>query len=109
MPEAEERRARRRRGRSITLRAFELALVVPMFAYIGHSIYTGADQFADPLIVIWIAAIMTVDLLPVPTTVSSVAFSLSFPAGALGGPALSDAGGGADRLRRVGRSRRAAT
>ena len=27
----------------------------------------------------WIAAIATVDLMPVPTTVSSVAFSLSFP------------------------------
>ncbi|HEX7248299.1 MAG TPA: GGDEF domain-containing protein, partial [Actinomycetota bacterium] len=78
MPEAEER-PRRTRGRSIKLRAFELALVIPMFAYVGHSIYTGADQFRDPLILVWIAAIMTVDLLPVPTTVSSVAFSLSFP------------------------------
>jgi diguanylate cyclase (GGDEF)-like protein len=42
-------------------------------------VYTGPDQFDDPLILVWMAAIATVDLLPVPTTVSSVAFSLSFP------------------------------
>ena len=79
MPGTEERRAARRRGRSLGLRLYELALVVPMFAYIGHSVYTSPGEFNDPLILIWVAAITAVDLLPVPTTVSSVAFSLSFP------------------------------
>ncbi len=79
MPGAEERRATRKRGRSIGLRLYELGLVLPMFAYIGFSIYTNSGQFDDPLIVIWVVAIAAVDLLPVPTTVSSVAFSLSFP------------------------------
>src|SRR5688500_15367252 len=79
MPGADERRRARGRGRSIGLRLFEMALILPMFAYIGHSVYSGSEQFADPLIVIWIIAIAAVDLLPVPTTVSTVVFSLSFP------------------------------
>jgi diguanylate cyclase (GGDEF)-like protein len=79
MPGADERRRARGRGRSIRLRLFEMALILPMFAYIGHSVYSGSEQFADPLIVIWIIAIAAVDLLPVPTTVSTVVFSLSFP------------------------------
>ncbi len=37
------------------------------------------EEFKDPQILIWIAAIAAVDLMPVPTTMSSVAFSLSFP------------------------------
>ena len=41
--------------------------------------YTHPGQFDDPRIIVWMAAITAVDLLPVPTSVSSVAFSLSFP------------------------------
>ncbi|MEX0651056.1 MAG: diguanylate cyclase, partial [Actinomycetota bacterium] len=79
MPGAEERRAIRRRGRSIGLRVFELALVLPMLVYFGHSIYASPGQFGDREILVWIVAIAAVDLLPVPTSVSAVAFSLSFP------------------------------
>jgi diguanylate cyclase (GGDEF)-like protein len=79
MPEVEERRATRRSKRSLGLRLYELALVLPVTAYIGYSVYTDPVEFSDPLILVWMAAIATVDLLPVPTTVSSVAFSLSFP------------------------------
>ena len=92
-----ERAPRRRRGSAAACRGlrndapaphaaarsgcelFELALVLPMFAYIGHSIYTSPEPVRRPVILVWIAAIAAVDLLPVPTTVSSVAFSLSFP------------------------------
>ena len=74
-----ERRATRRSKRSLGLRLYELALVLPVTAYIGYSIYTDPVEFSDSLILVWMAAIATVDLLPVPTTVSSVAFSLSFP------------------------------
>ena len=79
MPGAEEQLATPRNTRSLGLRVYELALVLPLFAYLGYSVYTSPDQFADPQILVWIAAITVVDLLPVPTTVSSVAFSLSFP------------------------------
>jgi diguanylate cyclase (GGDEF)-like protein len=58
---------------------YELAVTLPVFVYIGHAAFTNPEQFNNPLIFVWMAAITTVDLLPVPTTVSSVAFSLSFP------------------------------
>ena len=79
MPEAEDRRGVLRSRRPLGLRVYELAVTLPVLVYIGHSIFTSPDQFDDPLILVWMAAITTVDLLPVPTTVSSVAFSLSFP------------------------------
>jgi diguanylate cyclase (GGDEF)-like protein len=79
MPEASERRASRRERRPLGLRLYEAALTLPVLAYIGHSIYTNPDQFNNPVIFVWMTAIATVDLMPVPTTVSSVAFSLSFP------------------------------
>ena len=101
----EERLAIRRRGRSFGLRIFEIALVLPMLVYFGHSIYTNPGQFGDREILIWIIAIAAVDLLPVPTTVSAVAFSLSFPARALGGAVVSDTGRCPDRVPGFGRSR----
>ncbi|CAN5728670.1 hypothetical protein BH18ACT17_BH18ACT17_11710 [soil metagenome] len=79
MPEADDRRVLRRSRRSLGLRAYELVLTLPVLAYIGHSIFTDPEQFADPRLFVWMMAITAVDLLPVPTTVSSVAFSLSFP------------------------------
>ena len=63
----------------MALRLYELALTAPVLGYIAYSIYTDPEQFNNPVIFVWMAAIATVDLLPVPTTVSSVAFSLSFP------------------------------
>jgi diguanylate cyclase (GGDEF)-like protein len=74
-----DRRASKRQRRPLGLRLYELALTAPVLGYIAYSIYTDPAQFNDPVIFVWMAAIATVDLLPVPTTVSSVAFSLSFP------------------------------
>ena len=78
MPEADHP-AMRRPPRPLGLRVYELAVTLPVFVYIGHAAFTNPEQFNNPLIFVWMAAITTVDLLPVPTTVSSVAFSLSFP------------------------------
>jgi diguanylate cyclase (GGDEF)-like protein len=79
MPADSDRRTPKRPRRPLGLRLYEAVLTVPVLAYIGYSMYTNPDQFNNPVIFVWMAAIATVDLLPVPTTVSSVAFSLSFP------------------------------
>jgi diguanylate cyclase (GGDEF)-like protein len=69
--------------RSWQLRLYEAAVGLPVVAVIAYSLLQSPQQlFADDAgwrLLVWMAAIATVDLLPVPTTVSSVAFSLSFP------------------------------
>jgi diguanylate cyclase (GGDEF)-like protein len=69
--------------RSAKLRLYELAVSVPIITYIAWALIDDPSQLTrvpNPIfIVIWIAAIAAVDLMPVPTTMSSVAFSLSFP------------------------------
>ena len=65
--------------RTLALRLYELAVSLPIVAFIAVSMQNTPDAFKDPQILIWIAAIAAVDLMPVPTTMSSVAFSLSFP------------------------------
>ena len=79
MPADSDRRPAKHARRPLALRLYELALTAPVLGYIAYSIYTDPEQFNNPVIFGWMAAIATVDLLPVPTTVSSVAFSLSFP------------------------------
>jgi diguanylate cyclase (GGDEF)-like protein len=66
-------------GRPWQLRLYEAAVSLPVVAMIGYWMLRNPQQFSDWKILVWMAAIATVDLLPVPTTVSSVAFSLSFP------------------------------
>ncbi len=65
--------------RSVPLKLYELAVSLPVLVYIVQSYRSSPDPFQDPVLLVWIAAIAAVDLLPVPTTVSSVDFSLSFP------------------------------
>jgi len=65
--------------RSWQLRLYELAVAVPIVSYIVVSILRDPTDFKHWEILIWIAAIAIVELMPVPTTMSSVIFSLSFP------------------------------
>ncbi len=70
--------------RPLAVRIYELAVSLPILGYIAWSFIqnpgmihgTGVPEWQ---ILIWIVAIAGVDLMPVPTTMSSVAFSLSFP------------------------------
>ncbi|MDH5225458.1 MAG: EAL domain-containing protein, partial [Actinomycetota bacterium] len=79
VPEAEVRAPAQRDHRKLWLRLYEFAVTTPLLLFIGRCIFLNPGMFDDPQILVWMAAIATVDLLPVPTTVSSVAFSLSFP------------------------------
>jgi diguanylate cyclase (GGDEF)-like protein len=66
--------------RSAKLKAYELAVSIPIIAYIVWWIARDPSLFTgDWQIIVWIAAIMAVDLMPVPTSMSRVQFSLSFP------------------------------
>jgi diguanylate cyclase (GGDEF)-like protein len=67
-----------REGRRPLLRAYELFVTLPLLAYIAFEFAHDPDQFMDWRILVWIAAIMIVDLMPVPMA-SSFDFSLSFP------------------------------
>ncbi len=66
-------------SRTMLLRLYELVVTVPILVFIGMAAWRDPSGFADWEILVWIAAIAIVDLMPVPTTMSSVAFSLSFP------------------------------
>jgi len=72
-----------RRPRTRSIRIYELAVSLPIVVWIAYSLITDPSQLSHPepswQIFLWIAAIAAVDLMPVPTTMSSVAFSLSFP------------------------------
>ena len=65
--------------RTTALRLYELAISIPIVAFIVLSMVRDPSQFHDWQILVWIAAIAIIDLMPVPTTMDSVAFSLSFP------------------------------
>lgn len=73
-----DRPADLRDGRRPILRAYELLVTVPLLTFIAWEFTNDPSQFADWRIVVWIAAIMIVDLMPVPMA-SSFDFSLSFP------------------------------
>jgi len=80
MPSTNERRTDAPRiRRSARLRFYEAIVAMPVLAFIAYSIHSSPSMYGDPVILVWMAAIATVDLLPVPTTVKSVDFSLSFP------------------------------
>jgi diguanylate cyclase (GGDEF)-like protein len=72
-----------RRPRTWSIKIYELVVSVPIVVWIAYSLATDPSQLSHPApswqIFLWIAAIAAVDLMPVPTTMSSVAFSLSFP------------------------------
>jgi diguanylate cyclase (GGDEF)-like protein len=65
--------------RTWKLKAYELLVSLPIICAILLSILQTPSDFKDWHILIWIAAIAAVELMPVPTTMSSVVFSLSFP------------------------------
>ena len=67
-----------RDGRTPLLRAYELLVSLPLLAYVAFEFVHDPNQFMDWRILVWIAAIMIVDLMPVPMA-SSFDFSLSFP------------------------------
>ena len=67
-----------RAGRRPLLRAYELFVTVPLLVFIALEFARDPDPFMDWRILVWIAAIMIVDLMPVPMA-SSFDFSLSFP------------------------------
>jgi diguanylate cyclase (GGDEF)-like protein len=80
--------ARRRkpvRAHPVGLILYELGVAIPIIAWIAYSLINKPAQLSpDPSIgewqiFVWMAAIAAVDLMPVPTTMSNVAFSLSFP------------------------------
>ena len=82
MPEDDELPTVTRSRRTWKLRLYEAIVTLPVIVYLVYSIWTQPSLFTDAgiwKIMVWMAAIAAVDLLPVPTTVSSVAFSLSFP------------------------------
>ena len=73
------------RDRGWTIRLYELAITVPVVAYLcwafGHAVVTGTSLVPDGdwiTPVVWAIAVAVAELLPVPTNVS-MAFSLSFP------------------------------
>jgi diguanylate cyclase (GGDEF)-like protein len=73
------------RAHPVGLILYELGVAIPIIAWIAYSIVKDPTQLtADGTahgweVFIWMAAIAAVDLMPVPTTMSNVAFSLSFP------------------------------
>jgi diguanylate cyclase (GGDEF)-like protein len=70
--------------RPLAVRIYEIAVTVPIVAYIAYSLIGDPQAMTQGTfrwwqVLIWIIAIASVDLMPVPTAMSSVAFSLSFP------------------------------
>jgi diguanylate cyclase (GGDEF)-like protein len=74
------------RAHPIGLVLYELGVTIPIVIWIAYTLIHDPSLLSpDPTniewwqIFIWMAAIAAVDLMPVPTTMSNVAFSLSFP------------------------------
>jgi diguanylate cyclase (GGDEF)-like protein len=69
----------------VGLIVYELGVSIPIIAWIVISLVRDPALLSpsaqiDPWqVLVWMAAIAAVDLMPVPTTMSNVAFSLSFP------------------------------
>ena len=60
------RKTDRRAPRRPSTRLYELAVAVPLVAWLISELLRGPDRFEDPLLLLWVAAIGIVDLLPVP-------------------------------------------
>ena len=70
--------------RTRAVKIYEIAVSLPVIAIIAWALLQNPGVIHETgvppwQILIWIVAIAAVDLMPVPTTMSSVAFSLSFP------------------------------
>ena len=80
MPEADEQQVGSAApARPLRLKVYEVAVSVPLLAYIVYSYLSNPIPFHQAEIIVWILAIAAVDLMPVATTISSIHFSLSFP------------------------------
>jgi diguanylate cyclase (GGDEF)-like protein len=83
--EAPEEEAPAPRKRTLALKLYEFGTAAPIIAFIAWSLIRNPALLSLPegsqtwQIFVWMVAIAAVDLMPVPTTMSSVAFSLSFP------------------------------
>ena len=64
--------------RPLRVRVYELAVVLPLIAWLVFGLRTHPDEIRDVLLLEWIVAIAIVDLLPVPTSLG-LPFTLSFP------------------------------
>ncbi|HEV8088525.1 MAG TPA: EAL domain-containing protein [Actinomycetota bacterium] len=70
--------------RTRAVKIYEIAVSFPVIAIIAWSLFLNPNVIHETgippwQILVWIVAIAAVDLMPVPTAMSSVAFSLSFP------------------------------
>ena len=65
-------------ARTTSILLYELAVILPLLAWLGWSFTRTPAEVSDPLLLEWIIAIAIVDMLPVPTPVG-FPFSLSFP------------------------------
>ncbi len=65
-------------ARTSAILLYELAVILPLLAWLGWSFSRTPAEVSDPLLLEWIIAIAIVDMLPVPTPVG-FPFSLSFP------------------------------
>jgi diguanylate cyclase (GGDEF)-like protein len=80
-PIAEDATAKERRrshDRSTTIRLYELAVTVPVMAYLVWQVFSDPQPFTEWQLYVWTIAVAVAELLPVPTNVS-MRFSLSFP------------------------------
>jgi diguanylate cyclase (GGDEF)-like protein len=69
---------RRSHDRSTKIRLYELAITIPVVAYLVWQILSDPQPFTEWQLYVWAAAVAVAELLPVPTNVS-MRFSLSFP------------------------------
>jgi diguanylate cyclase (GGDEF)-like protein len=69
---------RRTHDRRTKIRLYELAVTVPVIAYLVWQILSDPQPFTEWQLYVWTVAVAVAELLPVPTNVS-MAFSLSFP------------------------------
>src|SRR5207247_10787081 len=65
-------------ARTTSILLYELAVILPLLAWLGWSFTRTPAEVSDPLLLEWIIAIAIVDMLPVPTP-AGFPFSLSFP------------------------------
>jgi signal transduction histidine kinase len=72
------RGAARTEGRSARSATFKLAIVVPMLAWLALDLARNPEQARQPALLFWMAAVIIVDLIPVPGW-GDLQLSLSFP------------------------------
>jgi diguanylate cyclase (GGDEF)-like protein len=77
-PRMSAKEKRQTHDRRTKIRLYELAVTVPVIAYLVWQILSDPQPFTEWQLYVWTIAVAVAELLPVPTNVS-MAFSLSFP------------------------------